>query len=169
MSNGLKLAVFWVVSSAIFCVMVSDAQGVDTNVGAASKSSNRSVIVPYYFPYDHYNYSDQQYFRRLLDDYERANQNRFNQMNTDISGIDNDLKWVYDKVNAADADTQQILRKLEKIEKDLTNVSSRLKKMEKSVQTQASVIQKLSNKLGEKTPAVIPLDTNSVPSDSNAK
>jgi peptidoglycan hydrolase CwlO-like protein len=157
-----------VIGAWMFFAMVVPAYGADSNVAATPKSSSRNVIVPYYFPYDRYNYSDQQYFRRMLDDYERANQSRFNQLNTDIAGIEGDLKWVYDKVNAADADTQQILRKLEKIERDLGNVNGRLKKMEKSVQAQATVIQKLSNRLGEKTAVPIPLDAN-VPAEPNEK
>ena len=169
MSIGVKCMVLGIVAAAIFFAMVVPVGGADSNVAPAAKSSSRRVIVPYNFPYDRYNYSDQQYFRRLLDDYERANQSRFNQINTDIYGIDEDLKWVIDKVNTADADTQQILRKLEKIERDLGNVNGRLKKMEKSVQAQASVIQKLSNKLGEKTVVPIPLDVNNAPAEPNAK
>jgi len=155
-SKVIAISVIVTTISVFVCLPLGVAQQDQaTQKSPQSRGDNRVIVVPpVYPPYDSYSLTDQNYFRRLLEDYERANTNRFSTIQSDVTSIDQDLQSVFDRVKANESDTQAILRKLEKIERDLGNVNGRLKKAEQTLTNQSRVLRRLSNRLGEpNTPA----------------
>ncbi|OHB55008.1 MAG: hypothetical protein A2Y07_02050 [Planctomycetes bacterium GWF2_50_10] len=151
-SKVLVISVIVLTIGVFICLPLGGAEDQAAKQSPQKRGDGRVIIVPPaypYYPYDSYSLTDQNYFRRLLEDYERANSNRFSTIQSDITSIDQDLQSVFDRVKANESDTQTILRKLEKIERDLGNVSGRLKKAEQTLTNQSRVLRRLSNRLGE--------------------